>query len=350
MPFLKEKQWLSIICIHISLTAYEIPTHWEHSHYIWNFDLISRANEGIIDNPKIYFAHEPIFDPSLYTNIKKGDIVWIKCCFIPEFCKRILPTLNQPIIVIVADGDESFPSECGDMHAAEQLINNPYIVHIFAQNNDYRGPSNKISSIPIGIDLHTVAYKNVNGGWGQIGTPKQQEEQLNTILSSLKPTNQRRKKAFVDFQHSDTLRGGYLYRYKKCGEDRISIFRHIQSTGLIEYGSWMPRATLWRTKGEYAFSISPHGNGLDCHRTWEDLLLGCIVIVKTSALDVLYKDLPVVIIKDWSEITKENMDLWLAQYGDAFINPKYREKLTSAYWHAKIEAINLSYKRITFLP
>jgi hypothetical protein len=52
---------------------------------------------------------------------------------------------------------------------------------------------------------------------------------------------------------------------------------------------------------KYAFVISPHGNGLDCHRTWEALCLGCIVIVKKSPIDTLYTDLPVLIIDNWSD-------------------------------------------------
>lgn len=323
----------------LSLSAYEIPTHWEHSCYIWNFDLISRAQKGIIPNPEEFFAHELTFNPGLYQDLLAGDVVWIKCRFIPEFCIRILPNLTQPIILLIADGDESFPSECGSVHAAEMLINSPYIAHIFAQNNDYKGASNKVSSIPIGMDFHTVAYKSRNGGWKQIGTPSQQEAELNTILGSLKPTNERIQKAFVDFHFSDTMHGD-LHRYQKCGEDRTSIFKRLQCTNLIESGSWMPRAALWRKKGQYAFSISPHGNGLDCHRTWEDLVLGCIVIVKTSVLDVLYKDLPVVIVNDWSEITQENMNKWLSLYGDALTNPTYRERLTNQYWYSAIESMS----------
>ena len=36
---------------------------------------------------------------------------------------------------------------------------------------------------------------------------------------------------------------------------------------------------------KHLFILSPRGNGLDCHRTWEALLLGCIVVTKTSTLD-----------------------------------------------------------------
>jgi hypothetical protein len=98
----------------------------------------------------------------------------------------------------------------------------------------------------------------------------------------------------------------------------------------------MPRPLLWKTKTAYAFSISPWGNGLDCHRTWEDLALGCILIVKTSSLDRLYDGLPVVIVKDWNEITEENLQRWFELYKDASENSLYREKITNQYWFKKI--------------
>jgi hypothetical protein len=68
--------------------------------------------------------------------------------------------------------------------------------------------------------------------------------------------------------------------------------------------SHLKRYDSWKKQSEYAFVVSPHGNGLDCHRTWEALCLGCIVIVKTSPIDSLYEDLPVLIVKDWSEINQ----------------------------------------------
>src|SRR5581483_669306 len=56
------------------------------------------------------------------------------------------------------------------------------------------------------------------------------------------------------------------------------------------------------------FVLSPEGAGLDCHRVWESLLMGAIPIVKHSILDSLYSNLPIVIVKDWNEITEEFLD------------------------------------------
>src|SRR5258708_18314805 len=40
----------------------------------------------------------------------------------------------------------------------------------------------------------------------------------------------------------------------------------------------LTRTETWRRRGEYAFVMSPHGLGLDCHRTWQALALGHIVL------------------------------------------------------------------------
>ena len=100
----------------------------------------------------------------------------------------------------------------------------------------------------------------------------------------------------------------------------------------------MEQAAQWKKRTEYVFSLSLVGKGFDCNRTWESLILGNIVLLQSSPLDPLFEGLPVVIIKDWSEINEANLKKWAAKYHDASTNPKYREKLTSAYWLKMLEA------------
>ncbi len=49
---------------------------------------------------------------------------------------------------------------------------------------------------------------------------------------------------------------------------------------------------------------SPVGNGRDCHRTWELLFFGVVPIVRTSTLDALYDNLPVIIVSEWSAVSE----------------------------------------------
>ena len=89
------------------------------------------------------------------------------------------------------------------------------------------------------------------------------------------------------------------------------------------------RLASWEKNIEYAFTISPFGNGLDCHRTWEALALGCIVIVQKSPLDELYSELPVLIVEKWSNITTELLHTTIAAYR----HKKFDfSRITLKYW------------------
>lgn len=318
---------------------------WGETEYLWNLGIASTADLGIEKDPKKFFENYRAnkLSKENMKNIHPGDVVWMRCKEVPAFYREVLPSIDQPIVLLISDGDESFPTNFKHELDVEELLANKNIIHVFAQNNDYKGKSEKVSSFPIGIDFHTIAFRG--GYWKESGSPIEQEMALKEILKELKPTYLRKPKAYVDFHLADSIRQGDCKRYLELGEDRTSIFIKLYKTGLIDHAkASMRRSDLWKTKGQYAFSISPHGNGLDCHRTWEDLTLGCIVIVKTSVLDPLYVGLPVVIVKDWSEVNEKNMTLWLDKYKDAFTNPSYRMKLTNQYWLNKIKAITDPYK------
>lgn len=51
------------------------------------------------------------------------------------------------------------------------------------------------------------------------------------------------------------------------------------------------------------FVLSPPGNGIDCHRTWEAVYFGSIPVIKKGMLaESLYDDLPILAIDEWDEI------------------------------------------------
>lgn len=304
--------------------------------YVWNlgFGIASDITPFPNGLPKDYITlpAADYIDPKNYVkDVKENDVIWVQSILLNKFYQEVLPSIKNHFILVINDGDESFPSSQKG-YDINKLIQDERVIHIFAQNVDVSEPHEKITHLPIGIDFHSIAHSRGNFG-ERHHSVQDQAKQLDELLATLSPTSKRKMRAFVDFQFNDRQIYG--------GETRGQVLSKINPSGLIDAPSArLPRHILWQTKGQYAFSVSPHGNGLDCHRTWEDLVLGCIVIVKTSPLDPLYVGLPVVIVKDWSEINEENFSKWLIQYGDAFTNPGYREKLTHTYWMNKI----LSYK------
>lgn len=59
----------------------------------------------------------------------------------------------------------------------------------------------------------------------------------------------------------------------------------------------------------YKFTISPQGNGVDCHRTWEALYLKCIPIVDRNLVTEYFaKYFPMVLVDDWASFSLEQLD------------------------------------------
>lgn len=306
---------------------------WPTSHYVWNIALGKGCDVVPGGNP-INPNHDRLADYVVPEKLKEGDIIWIHPEDMTEFVRTILPKIRTCFILLLNDSDLSFPKECLASEDASLLLNSRKLIHLFAQNCDSVGHP-KCSPIPLGHDFHTVlARPHIFNEPYQ--TVEEQEATLNLILKELKPTSQRRLGALCDFQLN------LARKYDEGG--RFALFlklRHLPNLHWLQ--DRIQRRSLWRLKGEYAFSISPHGWGMDCHRTWEDLTLGCIVIVKTSPLDSLYEGLPVVIVQDWLEISGSNMRKWLKKYADAFTNPEYRKRLTRMYWMSKIQLVKSSF-------
>jgi hypothetical protein len=115
----------------------------------------------------------------------------------------------------------------------------------------------------------------------------------------------------------------------KYAYDRIDAMNKIPKSCVFYEPAKVARINTWKTQSEYAFVISPHGNGLDCHRTWEAIALGTIPIVKTSPLDNLFEGLPVWIVKEWSQVNEPSMLKKIEEYKNKKFN---LEKMQLSYW------------------
>lgn len=88
---------------------------------------------------------------------------------------------------------------------------------------------------------------------------------------------------------------------------------------------------------EHKFAISPRGNGLDCHRTWEILMMKRVPILKREGqLEELYSEMPVMFIDDWTDLNKIDLEKEYKKF--SFENQKYLE---FDFW---IEKINKTFE------
>jgi hypothetical protein len=264
------------------------------------------------------------FEPSAFDHVRDGDLVWMRLIALPQFVTEALPRISARFTLLTGDEDWSIP---GSFAESRRLLESPKLVHWFSQNLDQGATHDKLRVLPIGLDFHTIS----NGPrWGhEQATPAEQEAELGALVREMPKTATRLLKAHADFHFNKR-------KDMVWGDDRDSVQRVLHDNSSVVFQQTkLKRIELWREKTRYAFVVSPHGNGLDCHRTWESLVLGNIPIVKRSSIDPLYDGLPVVIVDDWREISDHNLERWLSVHADAFGRPEVQERLTNAYWLAR---------------
>jgi hypothetical protein len=122
-------------------------------------------------------------------------------------------------------------------------------------------------------------------------------------------------------------------------DTRYKLQAALQRHSLLEPTPKVRPRMYMQQLGDSVFCVSPPGNGVDSHRTWEAILMRCIPIVLSYApLDPLYEDLPVVVVRDWDEITAEFLDKKL-QYFRALSEADYSGygKLRFSFWKNAIQ-------------
>jgi hypothetical protein len=217
---------------------------------------------------------------------------------------------------VSGDSDDDVPVESLSSHDFDLLIADSRLIVWFSQNLAYSPAKySKIQYLPIGMDYHTMT--NGDSSWGPRTSSKHQEELLFAVAKKARPLAERKPTAYTTF-HFAIHRGGRQQAYDQIPKD------------LVYYEpNHIPRLQSWNRQIEYAFVVSPPGEGLDCHRTWEALCLGCIPIMISTPLDDMFAGLPVLIVKSWSDVTRELLDKTVAEYS---VKEWRLDKLQLNYW------------------
>jgi len=200
-----------------------------------------------------------------------------RVCDLDRFVKVALPTIRKPFILITTDGDANVPSDLRPETVAA-LTSHPLLIAWYSQNCDGSDPA--IRPFPIGLDLHTPR--------GFL-SPVSKVAYLQSLRGDALPVEARLLKLFCDLNVA----------WSRERHEAVDVLRGCRHVEFLE--SRISQRAIWKRYVRYPLVLSAPGNGMDTHRTWELLCLGCIVVTKTSPLDPLYEGLPVAILEDWRE-------------------------------------------------
>mgnify|MGYP000161873584 CR=1 FL=1 len=95
-----------------------------------------------------------------------------------------------------------------------------------------------------------------------------------------------------------------------------------------------PLQTHWQSQlfnlKIYKYCFCPRGNGIDTHRIWEALYMGCIPVVKKHTTHLFENsNLPILFVEDWDKITQQLLDDTIERFKTMNFN---YDKLTLEYW------------------
>jgi len=274
-------------------------------------------------------------DLSSYRAIRDGAVIWMRIEGLQRFNREVLPGLKSRFVLVTGESDWSVPSSFPQ--DAQTVLESGKLLHWFSVNYD-GPPDDRITPMPIGIEYPKRNEITVSLRAGSYcafkKSPEQHEAEWDRLAAHAPPLQQRVRLASADFHFHNTSAN------RRFGESREDIRDRLRDNPNI---AWARRRQLSplaprRRYLEHAFVIVTYGRGLDGHRTWEALQLGCIVIVKKGPLDVLYQGLPVVSLDRWEDITADNMQRWYEQYGPEFDRAPVHRILSMKHWTDRIRA------------
>jgi hypothetical protein len=239
------------------------------------------------------------------------------------FAKRMIEAneVQHKFILVSGDADQlNYEGIFATHDDFLKFINNDNLIHWFSQNCDVTHP--KITQMPIGLDYHSILYHKGK-------SPLEQEQTLIDIKNKSETFDKRIHKCYINFNSPPDF-----YTFK---QDRVEALRDIPDRIIFKEKEDIDRIICWENQIKYTFVVSPFGNGLDCHRTWEALILGCIVIMKkhNDSYSKLFDDLPVLIVDNWSDINEELLERTINDFKTKTFN---YDKLKLKYWTDQINS------------
>jgi hypothetical protein len=222
-----------------------------------------------------------------------------------------LSVLSDQVVLVTSDGDRDVPSSYGD-RTVRAILESPKITRWLTQNYDGTIVHPKLRAIPIGLDVHTKGHTKAAVARAVSERTALPTRRMGPLCCFMSPSHPERAAMMETIRDNPTVA---FDTHRRTFDETMRLYTR------------------------YRFVLSPRGNGLDCHRTWEALLAGCIVITRTSPLDAMYarNRLPVVVIGEWDELnvdTRNKLAQWEAWYGPLTADGVLMPKMRFAYWVA----------------
>jgi hypothetical protein len=268
--------------------------------------------------------------PFVFENTKPNSIIFADTLMLFNFANEFVK-LNVPFTLVSAECDYTIPyrSYFDKDYSAYNILDNPKLICWFSINVDYSHP--KLKPIPIGLPKHIpFLMKEHKMMLWSVDFSIEEVRKFLSPYTENKVSNIIRKNK--DLIYSRMTTSNSTNSWHPFENIRITAEKKLLQNGIYISNQLVPWEQYIREMSNFKFCLSLPGKGIDCYRTWEALSIGVIpIVIYSDYLLSLYQDLPVVIVKDLSEITiefleKQFLDISLKLYTYNW------NKLSNEFW------------------
>lgn len=281
----------------------------------------------IVDNRQSFFVRP--YEP----NYPENKTVW----------KEWFDGLPMPVTLVMNNqDDEPWPEQKNTFD--ENMLSHRNLKALYVGNPNILHP--KVKPLPIGLKWQKkerelygeekVKIKEVYKSVASSGTASKSLFQMRSRSETvwLRPmfnTNRRTTNYAKNNPALATVRG------EICGLVNQTA---PNSTVCCTAGRIRPKVYFSELK-RHRFVLSPAGNGLDTHGTWDALLAGCVPVVPHSTLDSMFEGLPVWLVNSWEEVTDAAVKRKASEmFGRA--DDYNWDKIYTEWWMREITGISLT--------
>ena len=225
--------------------------------------------------------------------INDGDLVYCKIDNLPRMV-HLLSATNKVVDIITHDSDYEINGHVFESFYTKNIRN------WWGVNVNYSHPN--LRSIPLGIGNPYVPETPKEDDW--ISFEKYQQDKLLYINHRVETYPDERKYPYDHFSTNDWL--------------TIDV---PQEKGNFDL--------YMKSMSRHKYMLCPRGNGIDTYRFWECLYMDVIPIVKRCINIEFYLDLPILVIDDYDQLTRD----FLEENYTNIMNKKWDiRKMTCDYW------------------
>jgi hypothetical protein len=240
--------------------------------------------------------NDSIFYINKNMNIKENDIIFSTTDFVNELFLLLGSVKELKNLKLI--------THQSDIAISKKMFSTKpdCISEWYSTNVNYEHKN--LHSLPIGISNNPV------------------KNPLKKDFEKIKINNNKELSMYINFQINTNIR------------ERKKIYKIFSNKSWVKIDN--PNQSLFnylKKLSKYNFILAPWGNGYDTHRFWEAIYAGSIPITRDHLAYRSAKNLPVLFIDRYEEITKNTLQLYLDQYHAKQFNFK---KMTVDFWMEKI--------------